>query len=228
MSSTEKSDVLESLISMLKENEKRVDTLAKKIEENSNLFRSIHNLLEENEKRVDNLAKKLKIIDQKNSDNSSEIVNENKSTGITSPARTILVVDDNKKLASSFKLILESAGYIVEVANTGFSAHILVTKNFYDLVLLDWHLQDGFGDQIAETIEKKHSETKIIFITGYGYILDEYERENEILLKPIDPDFLLETVAKYFPDEENLQTRSDIQRYRKEQGIEHDPPATLG
>ena len=150
-----------------------------------------------------------------------EIVNENKSTPeITSAARTILVVDDDKKLASSFKLILESAGYIVEVANTGFSAHILVTKNFYDLVILDWHLHDAFGDQIADTIEKRYSETKIIFITGYGYILDEYERENLILMKPIDPDYLLETVAKIFPDEQNLHARAQIQKYRKEQGIE--------
>jgi len=202
MSSTEKSDVLKSLISLLEKNEKRVDTLAKKMEENSDVLRSLHSLLEENEKRVDTLAKKIKIIEQKTSGNSSEIVNETKSTPeITSKAHTILVVDDDKKLTSSFKLILESAGYTVEVANTGFNAHILVTKNFYDLVLLDWHLRDTFGYQIAETIERRHNETKIIFITGYAYVLDEYERENEILLKPIDPDHLLETVAKIFTNE---------------------------
>lgn len=227
MSSTEKSDTLESLISLLEKNEKRVDTLAKKIEENSDIFRSIHSLLEKNEKRVDTLEKKFKKIEQKNSEAISEIVHENKSTTeIASAARTILVVDDDKKLTSSFKLILESAGYIVEVANTGFTAHILVTKNFYDLVLLDWHLHDVFGDQIADTIEKKHNETKIIFITGYEYILEKYDRENEILMKPIDPDFLLEKVAKLFPDEQNLVARANIHRYRKEQGIEQEPPAT--
>jgi CheY-like chemotaxis protein len=226
MPSAEKSDVLESLISLLEENEKRVDTLAKRIEENSDVFRSLHSLLEENEKRMEALEKQLQNIEYK-SENSSEVAYSNQSiTEITSPARTILIVDDDKKLTSSFKLILENAGYIVEVANTGFTAHILVTKNFYDLVLLDWHLHDGFGDQIAETIEKKHSETKIIFITGYGYILDEYERENQILLKPIDPDFLIETVANLFPNEQNLRERADIQRYRKEQGIELDYIAT--
>jgi CheY-like chemotaxis protein len=229
MSSTEKSDALKSLISLLEENKKRVDTLAKKIDENSDVFRSLQILLEENEKRVDTLEKKLKIIEQKNAENSSEIVYENKSTPeITSPARSILVVDDDRKLTSSFKLILESAGYIVEVANTGFNAHILVTKNFYDLVLLDWHLLDIFGDQIAETIKEKHHETKIIFITGYTHLLDEYNRENEILLKPIDPDYLLETVAKYFTNEPNLRAHTQIQRYRKEQGIEQSLTATLG
>ena len=217
----ENNELLTTLHSLLKKNDKRVKTLSKKIGENNELLTTLHSLLEKNDKRVKTLAKKIKKIEQQSSENSNEIVKEKKSTPeITSGARTILVVDDDKKLASSFKLILESAGYIVEVANTGFSAHILVTKNFYDLVLLDWHLHDAFGDQIADTIEKRYSETKIIFITGYGYILDEYERENLILMKPIDPDYLLETVAKIFPDEQNLHARAQIQKYRKEQGIE--------
>ena len=228
MSSAEKSDDLESLISLLEENEKRVDALVEKIEENSELFRSLCGMLEENQKRVEKLEQKLEIIEQRNTEYSSKIVNENKSTPEkTAPARTILVVDDDKKLTSTFKLILENAGYIVEVANTGFSAHILVTKNFYDLVILDWHLHDTFGDQIADTIEKRYDDTKIIFITGYEYILDEYKRENEILLKPIDPDFLLDKVAELFPNEKNLHTRAGIHRYRKEQGLEQVTPATL-
>jgi len=224
MSSAEKSDELESLISLLKENEKRVDALTKKIEENSDVFRSLHSLLEENEKRLDTLAKKIEIIEQENARYPKEIVSETKSIPEkTAAARSILVVDDDKKLTESFKLILESAGYIVEVANTGFTAHILVTKNFYDLVLLDWHLHDAFGDQIADTIEKKHKETIVIFITGYEYILEKYERKNQILMKPIDPDFLLETVANVFPNEQNLHKRAQIHKYKKEHGIEQDP-----
>ena len=62
MSSTEKSDALQSLISLLEENEKRVDSLAKKMEKHSDLVKKLHSLLEENEKRVDTLEKKLKII----------------------------------------------------------------------------------------------------------------------------------------------------------------------
>jgi len=196
MSSAEKSDELESLISLLKENEKRMDALAKKIE-----------LIEQENARDSNeIVSKIKLIPEK-----------------TAAARSILVVDDDKKLTESFKLILESAGYIVEVANTGFTAHILVTKNFYDLVLLDWHLHDAFGDQIADTIEKKHKETIVIFITGYEYILEKYERNNQILMKPIDPDFLLETVANVFPNEQNLHKRAQTHKYKKEHGIEQDP-----
>ena len=166
------------------------------------------------------MMKKIEIIEQEHARYPKEIVSETKSIPEkTAAARSILVVDDDKKLTESFKLILESAGYIVEVANTGFTAHILVTKNFYDLVLLDWHLHDAFGDQIADTIEKKHKETIVIFITGYEYILEKYERDNQILMKPIDPDFLLETVANVFPNEKNLHKRAQIHKYKKEHGV---------
>lgn len=210
---------MESLKSQLAENEKRVEALAKKMDTSSEILKKLHSMLKENEKKVDSLEKKLLDLEQKNPD-SDEKVKETKSTPrLTSAARTILVLDDDKKLTTSFKLILESAGYIVDVANTGFTAHVQVTQNYYDLVLLDWHLRDALGGQIAETIQRKHNETKIIFITGYEYVLDELDPGTQILLKPIDPDYLLETVAKLFPNEENLHVRAHVQRYKKEQGI---------
>ena len=205
MSSTEKS-VLESLISMLIKNEKRVDTLAK---------------------RLDIMEKKLQNYEEKNSA-FSDIVFENKSTPETAATRTILIVDDDTKLTTSFKLILENAGYDIEVANTGFSAHILVLKNTYDLVILDWHLRDTFGDKIAETIENRNTDTKIMFITGYAYVLDEYKRDNEILLKPIDPDYLLDRVANILSNKQDINVRAQIQSYRKEQGLEQSSQASIG
>ena len=61
MSSTGKKDALESLVNLLKDNKKRVDALAKKMEENSALLLTLNNLVEKNEKRVDTLEKKLRI-----------------------------------------------------------------------------------------------------------------------------------------------------------------------
>lgn len=167
------------------------------ITEKSDVIKSLFSLLEENEKRVDALENKLEIIEQKISGKYrlEKPVNKKSSIVKRPSTRSILVVDDDKKLASSFKLILESSGYVVDVANTGFAAHIKITRNTYDLVILDWHLQDIFGDKIAETIKKQSKDTKIIFITGYSYLLDEFEQEDEILMKPIDPDHLLDTIA---------------------------------
>jgi hypothetical protein len=97
MPSTEKSDVIKSLISLLEKNEKSYDFLTNKLEENSDIFRSLFSLLEKNVKRVDSLAKKIELIERINPD---EIVKETDSSPVEmSPSRSILVVDVDKKRA---------------------------------------------------------------------------------------------------------------------------------
>lgn len=164
----EKSDVLDLLISLLKENEERVDSLARKME-------IIENTIANNP------------LLQKTPEDSS------KDNDLTS--RNILIVDDDKKLASSFKLILESEGYIVDTADTGYSALFKLTQNRYGLVIIDWHLPDVTGDKVAATIREKYEGTRVIFISGYTYLQDGEESEDEILLKPIEPEALLDTVT---------------------------------
>ena len=102
-------------------------------------------------------------------------------------------MDDDTKLASSFKLILESEGYNVDTANTVSSALFKMSKKTYDLVILDWNLPDITGDKVAEKIKKEHSGTAIIFITGYSDRLSDVENENDMLMKPVDPESLLRT-----------------------------------
>ena len=169
------------------------------VAENSDVLDLLINLIEENEKRVDSLAKKMDIIEHTITRNPrlSELLNENGSSEEKEPASlSILVVDDDKKLASSFKLILESEGYNVDTANTGSSALFKLTKKTYDLVILDWNLPDITGDKVAKKIKKEHSSTAIIFITGYSDVLSDVESENATLMKPIDPESLLKTATK--------------------------------
>ena len=166
------------------------------ITENSDDIESLIRLLKENEKKVDAIAKKMDIIERIITRNPrlSEILNEESSLAAKEPSsRNILVVDDDTKLASSFKLILESEGYNVDTANTGSSALFKMSKKTYDLVILDWNLPDITGDKVAEKIKKEHSDTAIIFITGYSDRLSDVGTENEMLMKPIDPESLLRT-----------------------------------
>ena len=166
------------------------------ITENSDDIESLIHLLKENEKKVDAIAKKMDIIERIITRNPrlSEILNEESSSAVKEPSyRNILVVDNDTKLASSFKLILESEGYNVDTANTGSSALFKMSKKTYDLVILDWNLPDITGDKVAEKIKKEHSGTPIIFITGYSDRLSDVLNENEMLMKPIDPESLLRT-----------------------------------
>ena len=82
MSFTEKIDVLELLLNLLKENETKLETLIEKIE-------TVEHTVTQNPK----LSKTLKEYDP--------------TTTTESLSQNILIVDDDKHLANSFKLILE-------------------------------------------------------------------------------------------------------------------------
>ena len=166
MSYTEKIDVLELLIDLLGEHENKLDTIIEQME----------------------------IIDQTiNKDPGlSKTVKEYNSTH-EEPTQSILVVDDDKNLANSFNLVLESVGYKVDVAYTGLQALYKVHKKDYDLVLLDINLPDMMGEKVAAEIEEYTIDTDIVFISGYS---ESQRDDKETLMKPIEPEKLIESAAK--------------------------------
>ena len=160
------------------------------------------NILKENETKLGSIIKRMEIVEQtfKKEPSLSKILNEYDSSIITeSMVQNILVVDDDKNLAISFKLILESLRCNVDIASTGLQALYKISKNNYGLVLLDLNLPDIMGVEVAEEIEKRGTETDIVFITGYSTLKGEVEShlgEKEILMKPVMPEVLLETATK--------------------------------
>jgi CheY-like chemotaxis protein len=167
MSFTAKIDVLDLLIDLLKEHENKLDTLIEKME----------------------------IIDHTINKNPRlrESVKEYNSESKPQVTQSILVVDDDKNLANSFKLILESVGYNVETAYTGLQALYKVNKEEFDLVLLDLNLPDMMGDRVAEEIKEGSEYTDIVFITGHPS--PSHIDENDVMMKPINPEYLLETAT---------------------------------
>jgi CheY-like chemotaxis protein len=170
---TEKIDVLELLISLLREHENKLDSIIEKIE-----------LIDQTINKDPRLSKHLKEYD----------------SSITEPlTQSILVVDDDKTLANSFKLILESVGYKVDTAYTGLQALYKIDREEYDLIVLDLNLPDVKGDELAKQIEENHCHTDIVFITGDSTLKSKFESNldgEEMMIKPVDPERLLETAAK--------------------------------
>ena len=169
MSFTEKIDVLELLINLLKEHEDKLDKIVEKME-----------IIDQTINKDPRLKKSLK-----------EYTSSTKTDSIY---QRILIVDDDKNLANSFKLILESVGYKADTALTGLQALYKINKEEYDLVLLDLNLPDMLGNKVAEEIESSPRHTDIVFITGYSSL--SKGNKSEVLMKPIDPEHLLETATK--------------------------------
>jgi DNA-binding response OmpR family regulator len=82
-----------------------------------------------------------------------------------SGAKTILVVDDEKKITEVVKSFLESRGFTVFTAENGKEAFHLFESRDISLVLLDLMLPDMPGEDICRTLRKK-SRVPIIMLTA--------------------------------------------------------------
>ena len=87
----------------------------------------------------------------------------------------ILVVEDEKKLASSLKRGLEADGFAVDVALTGDDGLWMATEHDYDGIVLDIMLPGINGYKICGTLRDDGNWTPILMLTAKDGELDEAE-----------------------------------------------------
>lgn len=164
-------------------------------EDNDKVLETLIQLLKENEKQLNYLAYKIDNIEQISNQTHQLVTKIHQPESGERVSKRILVVDDDSKLAKSFKLILENEGHKVATANSGLSALHKLSRNSFDLVILDWNLPDMLGDELAEKIANEFNIREIIFITGYTSIESTSNKSEEFLLKPVSPEILIEAVS---------------------------------
>ncbi|HNS34468.1 MAG TPA: response regulator [Mesotoga sp.] len=115
----------------------------------------------------------------------------------------ILIVEDEKNIVLSLKLMLEKMGHDVVCTRSGVEALEISRKISPDLVLLDIVLpgMDGFLVCQAMRKESDTSKTPIIFISALSREEDIKKAlnagANEYIVKPFTPEKIRETVEKW-------------------------------
>jgi DNA-binding response OmpR family regulator len=86
------------------------------------------------------------------------------------PLKAILLVDDDKQLASALQWILKDENFLVDVAHDGEEALLKVKVHEYDLVICDLMMPRLRGDEFYLEAEKLRPELadRFIFITGFA------------------------------------------------------------
>lgn len=86
----------------------------------------------------------------------------------TLPAKRILVVDDDKDLLELVEVILEGAGYLVDIAASAEECADKINQNVPDVFILDIMMPRINGVQIAKKLKTYHKTalTPIIFLTA--------------------------------------------------------------
>ena len=85
----------------------------------------------------------------------------------------ILIVEDEKSLASEIASFLKSENFLCDMAFTGSEASEKIAINLYDFILLDLGLPDYNGLDLIREARKAGSEASFIIITARGAVEDK-------------------------------------------------------
>lgn len=125
------------------------------------------------------------------------------------PAKTILIVDDEKSIRSALRMILEYEGYQAEEVENGYAAIEVVKKNFVDAILLDIKMPGIDGIETLDALKKINRTIPIIILTGHGSIETAVEATKkgafDFLTKPADREKILITLRNAFLQEDLLR-----------------------
>ena len=115
----------------------------------------------------------------------------------------ILLVDDEKDVGRTYKLILENHGFDVDYFTDPAIAFEQFKPNFYDLTILDIKMPEPNGFKLYDHLKSRDSKIKTLFITALSNV-ESYNTENKkvyplrgqrhFMAKPVSNKELLEHV----------------------------------
>ena len=135
--------------------------------------------------------------------------------------RTILVVDDEKSVRDSVKMILEYEKYAVVFAENGANALAAFKGSMFDAILLDIKMPPGMdGIEVLREMKQMNTEIPIIMISGHGTFDTAVEATKlgafDYLPKPLDRDKLLITLRNAL---EQRQLNKEVKQIREKERI---------
>ena len=108
---------------------------------------------------------------------------------------TVLLIEDNEKLARGLQSNLEFEGYSVLCANDGASGLSLARQKRADIIVLDLMLPDMHGYDVCQKLRQEGDHTPILMLTAMDTLEDKIKGlrvgADDYLAKPFDFDELL-------------------------------------
>ena len=125
----------------------------------------------------------------------------------------ILIVDDEKDVGRTLKMILENYGFDIDSFTDPAVALEQFKPSLYDLTILDIKMPDHNGFQLYDQLKSRDPNIKTLFITALSSV-ESYNTENSkvypikgkrhFVRKPVSSEELLEQVySMLVPEEED-------------------------
>jgi CheY-like chemotaxis protein len=111
----------------------------------------------------------------------------------------VLVVDDERNVLLTYKMLLEQQGYDTTAILTAKEAIGVLENQRFDLLLCDLSLEEKrTGFEVIQAARLRNSRVPAVLLTGYASPeAADYAKENDVavLYKPIEIDEFLKTIA---------------------------------
>jgi len=133
----------------------------------------------------------------------------------------LLLVEDEARLASAVRRVLEEEGHVVDWVDDGADAFAQAQTEEYDLILLDVMLPTMNGFEVAKRLRTKGNQAPILMLTAKDAVSDRVQGldsgADDYLVKPFALAELLARVraltrrAKMAPNGDSLLKVSDLE-----------------
>lgn len=136
---------------------------------------------------------------------------------------TILLVEDEEKLAKFVQMELSYEGYDVKVANDGLAGLMTARDVEPDLVILDWMMPGMSGVEVCRRLRSTGSKVPVILLTAKDGVQDRVEGldagADDYVVKPFSIEELLARVRAHLrrnqPGEDEALQFDDLSLNRK-------------
>lgn len=125
---------------------------------------------------------------------------------------SILIVEDEEKIAQYLSRGLKESGYSIKIANNGTDGKWLAQTQDFDLIILDVLLPGINGWEVLKGLRSHGNQTPVLFLSARGSVEDRVKGlelgANDYLVKPFSFSELLarvRTILRYAP---NLRTET--------------------
>jgi two-component system response regulator PilR (NtrC family) len=128
----------------------------------------------------------------------------------------ILVVDDERSIRDSLKMVLQEEGYEAQTAADGKEAMSLLEQNDYDILITDLKMPGMDGMELTKQCLQVYPQTSVIIITAYGSLETAIEAlrlgAHDYILKPFDFDDVLLKIQRLIKHKELILENQALRR----------------
>src|SRR5688572_22965852 len=94
---------------------------------------------------------------------------------MSSPSKTIVIIDDERTIQATLSSVLQRHGYVVHIGPNASQGKKKVEETRPDLVLLDLGLPDADGIDVLRDLRSTHPDVPVMILTAHDSLANAIE-----------------------------------------------------